>query len=62
MGCFSWILIVWFILIIPATVILHQHYLIDIYGGIFVAFTAYWGSLFIMEKRNLKILGEELST
>ena len=57
----SWILMVWFILIIPATVFLHQHYLIDIYGGIFVAFTVYWGTLFVIEKPILSVLGEELS-
>ena len=51
----SWILMGWFVLILPATVFLHQHYVIDIYGGIFVAFSAYWGCMFLIEKPNLKI-------
>ena len=51
----AWALIAWFILIIPATVFLAQHFIIDIYGGIFVAFSVYWGCVFIIEKPNLKI-------
>ena len=51
----SWLLMSWFVLILPATVFLHQHYLIDIYGGIFVAFTVYWSCMFIIEKPQLKI-------
>lgn len=51
----SWILMLWFALILPATVFLHQHYLIDIYGGIFVAFTAYWALSFLIEKPHLSI-------
>ena len=49
----SWILMAWFALILPATVFLHQHYLIDIYGGIFVGFTAYWGCVFVIQKPNI---------
>lgn len=52
----SWILMLWFLLILPATVFLHQHYLVDIYGGIFVAFTAYWSVMFIIEKPDLKLI------
>ncbi|MEY5145443.1 MAG: hypothetical protein RL745_812 [Actinomycetota bacterium] len=48
------VLQVWFLLIIPATVLLQQHYIIDIYGGIFVAFTAYWACMFAIEKPNLE--------
>jgi membrane-associated phospholipid phosphatase len=51
----TWILIAWFSLILPATVFLHQHFLIDIYGGIFVAFTAYWAIMFLIEKPNLQL-------
>lgn len=51
----AWALIAWFILILPATVFLAQHFLIDIYGGIFVAFSVYWACVFIIEKPNLKI-------
>jgi len=49
----SWILITWFLLILPATVFLHQHYLIDIYGGIFVAFSTYWSCVFLIEKPKI---------
>ncbi len=52
----SWILMLWFLLILPATVFLHQHYLVDIYGGLFVAFTAYWSVMFIIEKPDLKLI------
>ena len=51
----SYTLIAWFLLIIPATVFLAQHFLIDIYGGIFVAFSAYWACAFIIEKPALNI-------
>lgn len=51
----SWILMLWFLLILPATVFLHQHYLVDIYGGIFVAFTAYWSVMFIVERPKLDL-------
>ena len=51
----SWLLILWFLTILPATVFLHQHYLVDIYGGIFVAFTVYWSLMFIVEKPILKL-------
>ena len=51
----SWSLIAWFLLIIPATVFLAQHFLIDIYGGIFVAFSVYWASVFVIEKPDLRL-------
>lgn len=51
----SWILMAWFALILPATVFLHQHYLVDIYGGIFVAFTVYWSCVFVIEKPQLTL-------
>jgi membrane-associated phospholipid phosphatase len=46
-------LIAWFLMIIPATVLLAQHFIIDIYGGVFVAFTSFWAVVFILEKPNL---------
>ncbi|CAB4775885.1 unannotated protein [freshwater metagenome] len=49
----SWFLMLWFATILPATVFLHQHFLIDIYGGIFVGFTAYWSCMFLIEKPQL---------
>ena len=51
----AWALIAWFVLIIPATVLLAQHFVIDIYGGIFVAFAVYWACVFVIEKTNLRI-------
>lgn len=49
----AYLLIVWFLLIIPATVLLAQHFLIDIYGGVFVGFAVYWAVMFINERPNL---------
>jgi membrane-associated phospholipid phosphatase len=45
----------WFLLILPATVLLRQHFVIDIYGGIFVAFTAYWTCMFVIEMPDLSL-------
>lgn len=49
------VLIPWFLLIIPATVFLQQHYVIDIYGGLLVAFAVYWGCMFRIEKPDLAL-------
>ncbi|CAB4656838.1 MAG: phosphatase PAP2 family protein [Actinobacteria bacterium] len=51
----SYMLGFWFFLILPATVFLHQHFVIDIYGGIFVAFTCYWITAFWIEKPSLPV-------
>ena len=51
----SYLLGLWFLLIIPATVLLGQHFIIDIYGGIFVAFTVYWSMVFLIEKPAIGI-------
>ncbi len=51
----AWYLMAWFALIIPATVFLGQHFVIDIYGGIFVAFAVYWACMFVIEKPRLDI-------
>ncbi len=51
----AWSLMLWFATILPATVFLHQHFLIDIYGGIFVGFTAYWSCMFFIEKPKLAL-------
>ena len=48
-------LIAWFILIIPATVFLKQHFVVDIYGGVLVAFTTYWALVFLIEKPDLQL-------
>lgn len=52
----SYLLGAWFILIIPATVLLGQHFLIDIYGGVFVAFSVYWALVFLIEKPDIRII------
>jgi membrane-associated phospholipid phosphatase len=52
----TYLLVTWFLLIIPATVFLAQHFLIDIYGGIFVAFTVYWAVVFVIEKPDLRLI------
>lgn len=49
------VLIPWFTLIVPATVLLRQHYVIDIYGGLLAAFTAYWLCMFRIEHPNLAL-------
>ena len=49
----SKVLISWFLLIIPATVFLKQHFVVDIYGGILVGFSVYWATMFVIEKPNL---------
>jgi membrane-associated phospholipid phosphatase len=46
-------LILWLALIYPATVMLEQHYLIDVYGGILAGFSCYWGSMFVIERPRL---------
>ena len=51
----AWGFMAWFMLIIPATVFLKQHFLIDIYGGIFVACATYWATLFKVERINLSL-------
>lgn len=49
----AWILMAWLCLVFPATVMLRQHYLMDVYAGIFVGFTCYWGSMFLVERPKL---------
>lgn len=49
----AWILMGWLCLIYPATVMLRQHYLMDVYAGIFVGFATYWACMFIIERPKL---------
>lgn len=49
----AWILMAWLSLIYPATVMLRQHYLMDVYAGIFVGFTCYWACMFVVERPRL---------
>jgi membrane-associated phospholipid phosphatase len=54
----AWILMPWLALVFPATVMLQQHFLIDVYGGIFVGFATYWGVMFAVERPLLVPRGE----
>ncbi len=49
----SWILMIWLLLVFPATVILRQHYLMDVYAGILLGFTCYWACMFVIERPKL---------
>jgi len=49
----SWALIAWLCLIYPATLMLRQHYLIDVYAGVFVGFAVYWACMFAVERPRL---------
>lgn len=49
----AWILMPWLALIYPATVMLQQHYLMDVYAGVFVGFAVYWAVMFIVERPRL---------
>lgn len=46
----SWALMLWLLLVYPATVMLQQHYLVDVYGGILVGFSCYWGCMLLVER------------
>lgn len=54
-------LIPWLLLIYPATLALRQHYLIDVYAGIFVGFSCYWACLFLVERPGLAESGQPRS-
>jgi membrane-associated phospholipid phosphatase len=43
----------WLCLVYPATVALRQHYLMDVYAGIFVGFACYWACMFAVERPRL---------
>lgn len=58
----AWILMVWFSLIIPATVMLRQHYLMDVYAGLFVGFATYWACMFAVERPRLVSRDDTLLT
>lgn len=49
----AWVLMCWVALIWPATVMLRQHYLMDVYAGLFVGFATYWGVMFAIERPRL---------
>lgn len=57
----SWIFMVWLALVYPATVMLQQHYLMDVYAGLFIGFACYWGTMFVVERPKL-VPSEELSS
>lgn len=54
----AWIIMAWMCLIFPATVMLRQHYLMDVYAGLFVGFACYWACMFIIERPKLVPRGE----
>ena len=56
----AWGLIAWLALVFPATVMLRQHYLIDVYAGILVGFSCYWACMFLVERPMLVPRGEGL--
>lgn len=49
----AWILMLWLLLVYPATVMLRQHYLMDVYAGILMGFTSYWACMFVIERPRL---------
>ena len=49
----AWILMPWLALIFPATVMLQQHFLMDVYAGLFVGFASYWAVMFAVERPSL---------
>lgn len=51
----SWILMAWLLLIYPATVMLQQHYLIDVYAGIAIGIAAYSLALVAVERPKLAL-------
>lgn len=54
----AWILMAWLSLVYPATVMLRQHYLMDVYAGMFIGFACYWACMFIIERPRLIPRGE----
>ena len=55
----AWILMCWIALVYPATVMLQQHYLMDVYAGLFVGFASYWAVMFIVERPKLVPRGDD---
>lgn len=55
----SWGLMLWLALVYPATVMLRQHYLIDVYAGVLVGFSCYWACMFVIERPSLLPRDEE---
>jgi membrane-associated phospholipid phosphatase len=49
----AWIMSAWLSLVFPATVMLRQHYLIDVFAGVFVGFAVYWAVMFVVERPKL---------
>lgn len=55
-----WALMAWLALVYPATVMLRQHYLMDVYAGVFVGFACYWATMFLVERPRLVPADEEM--
>ena len=57
----AWIMSGWLLLVYPATVMLRQHYLIDVYAGVFVGFAVYWAVMFVVERPRLAPRSDDLA-
>ena len=55
----AWTLLVWLPLVYPATVMLEQHVLIDVYAGLFIGFACYWAVMFAVERPVLTPSGPD---
>ncbi len=49
----SWLLVVWLCLVFPATVMIRQNYLVDVYAGVLAGFAIYWACMFLVERPRL---------
>lgn len=57
----AWIMSGWLMLVYPATVMLRQHYLIDVYAGVFIGFAVYWAVMFAVERPRLVPRNDDLA-
>ena len=48
------VLIIVMLLVFPATLMLRQHYLMDVYTGALLGFAAYWACMFVVERPVLQ--------
>ena len=49
----SWLLMAALVPVFPATVMLQQNYVIDVYAAVFVGFATYWACMFLVERPQL---------
>jgi len=48
------VIIIVMLLVYPATLMLRQHYLMDVYTGALLGFAAYWACMFVVERPVLQ--------